>query len=470
MSKLERDLLAIKVAILKEQIEKDTKQREAQRQAGNGEAASAARAMHRGRGAKINYQSLDEVSSLVSRMTNLVDRLEHLPIATAVSGSSNPPTSTAEMIQTISLQNAQLHGILMANLLSGGEGMGSRVSRVIGPRDHHELRHANDSKPVHNTSYMNAPEGEVNHNQFYSLTGSGKLHRKSMRSGYALRKFKIAGFAVIFSLRLSKDGIKFRQSSRKVGHVLEDAGVHILEILKTQSGFAKGIEQVTLVTREGTNLVFKESFTNPKRRGGLLQDRIIGIGGSFLESLEKVQFKKYNFKLMLRQVSVTLLKDRFGAGCTSLRAFDYIISSNVQFPSKFLWSIEEKEYETAAPHRLNPRKVAPSSGRVLLLYYIAKLYLLKILCHPSEHGISDKRHSLLETNLVAIATFLFRAIQLACGHANEEVHEFYAQLPAVDYRSSWVSPQLFTAIQSWATRLKEWGTLFERELDKGEGI
>ncbi|TPX77495.1 hypothetical protein CcCBS67573_g01227 [Chytriomyces confervae] len=447
MQNLERDLIALKLAILREEIENEAKS--------GGLSSDRAGPLHRATNSNANTQpQLDDLNTLIGKMSTLVERLDRGKGlegqgSLGQGGSGGGSTNTAEMIQSITLQNAQLHGIIMANLLgsSGALGIGStQVGDVSGV--------AAGALLGPHVPGRGHEGGQLNKDSFRrnSLTAIEGRNRSVIAQGRAYRAFKVAGHAVIFIRRLMKDGRKFRESSRKVGRIMEEGEQQLVSIFKERRAFVKAIELAVTYTREGTLLWYKETFTNPRRRGTALQEKVISIGDSIIEAIERIY--------------PSLLAERFSVGCSSLRLLDYLTSRDVQLPSKRLWSVELNEIENSSAHRKNPRKHAPRTARILVLYFIAKLFFLNLLCRPTENGIVDKRNLMLETNLAVVSTFLFRAVQLACGHGAEDSREFQAQLPAGEYKTTWLSPQLVAAIQSWSVRLKDWGSKLARNRDK----
>ncbi|KAJ3289539.1 hypothetical protein HDU79_003979 [Rhizoclosmatium sp. JEL0117] len=396
------------------------------------------------------HPSLD-INALENRMTSILDRLETTATAAEAESTNHPQSNTSDLIQSIMLQNAQLHGMIMANVLAKNEAQQKRH------RGRHHLSNEDGDAPHERESVGSATSSmeSIYRRKGSLLRAETRQKTATMANIKLMRKLKGIFFAVLFSKRMLKELALFRSTSQRVGRVITEAQNQLVTLFKERKSFFKAIESVCAITKEGTNLVYKESFANPKRKGIILQEKMIQIADNIVEAIEKI--------------SVDLLNNRFGRGNSCIRAFDYLISNDVQFPSNFLWAAESREILDSYPYKGNNRKYSLPTGRILLLYFLAKTILLKVLCRPVEQGIVNKHNPLLETNMVAIAIFLFRSLQLACDHSSDggEADEFNAGLPNGDFKSSWISPQLVGAIQTWATKLKEWSVKLYRDLEKG---
>ncbi|KAJ3070844.1 hypothetical protein HDU98_006135 [Podochytrium sp. JEL0797] len=450
MNDLEQDLWNLKLAILKESIDHDIQN---SRNQGVGVATRSVSNPIVSSGGKNAVSGALDFSALESRMNTLLDHLESAASKVPASGGAdgthshlNP--STADMIQSITLQNAQLHGLIMANMVASTKrhhthGHDEEESGVPYPRSRYvEEGGSTASSAQYRRDYNDRKES--------MMRGAGPAElRRNAKSNMLKRpnkKFRRAAFLVLFLVRLIKEGAKFRESSKKVGRVIEEAETQLISVFKERKTFFKAIETVIGVTKEGTSLVYKETFANPKRRGVVLQEKVISIADLVVEAIEKI--------------SVDLLNERFGPGNACLRVFDYLISSNVQFPTNFIWAAESHDLLTSPTvRRTSTYKLSENTGRIHLLYFLAKTLLLKVLCHPVDQNIVNKHNPLLETNLVALA----RGNTLVEGDAEE----FNSALPNGDFRSSWISPQLVAAIQGWAGRLRDWSVETYRDLEKG---
>ncbi|KAJ3076927.1 hypothetical protein HDU98_011024 [Podochytrium sp. JEL0797] len=185
----------------------------------------------------------------------------------------------------------------------------------------------------------------------------------------------------------------------------------------------------------------------------MVQLKIVSVGDFLVKAIGKI--------------TVNLFNSRFGPGNACIRALDYMLSMDVQFPENYIWTAEKTELLDASRYRRNKRKISQDAGRVLILYFVAKA-VVKVFCHPVEHQIVTKKNKLLEMNMVAVLKVFFQAVQLACDHSVEEnSKEFLDSLPVGDFESTYVSPQLNDAIQKWAKRLKEWSIRIYKDLDKG---
>ena len=80
------------------------------------------------------------------------------------------------------------------------------------------------------------------------------------------------------------------------------------------------------------------------------------------------------------------------------------------------------------------------------------------MLRPVEWGFVSRHNPLLEINLTSVAVMIFKAVQIACAHAEEnQGSEFYLGITnASEFKFSWIAPALTTAIQNWAVKLKDW--------------
>ncbi|ORY50301.1 hypothetical protein BCR33DRAFT_713126 [Rhizoclosmatium globosum] len=377
------------------------------------------------------HPSLD-INALENRMTSILDRLETTATAAEAESTNHPQSNTSDLIQSIMLQNAQLHGMIMANVLAKNEAQQKGIGVDVIFQMRTEMYLMSEKVWVRPSSMES-----IYRRKGSMLRAETRQKTATMANIKLMRKLKGIFLAVLFSKRMLKELELFRNTSQRVGRVITEAQNQLVTLFKERKSFFKAIESVCAITKEGTNLVYKESFANPKRKGIILQEKMIQIADNIVEAIEKV--------------------------------LDYLISNDVQFPSNFLWAAESREILDSYPYKGNNRKYSLPTGRILLLYFLAKTILLKVLCRPVEQGIVNKHNPLLETNMVAIAIFLFRSLQLACDHSSDggEADEFNAGLPNGDFKSSWISPQLVGAIQTWATKLKEWSVKLYRDLEKG---
>ncbi|KAJ3023655.1 UNVERIFIED_CONTAM: hypothetical protein HDU68_008523, partial [Siphonaria sp. JEL0065] len=145
---------------------------------------------------------------------------------------------------------------------------------------------------------------------------------------------------------------------------------------------------------------------------------------------------------------------------------DYLISQNIQFQKYFLWAVEQRELSRAIPYSGNNSKVSESTGCIMILYFTAKI-LINIFCHAVEQGIVNKRSDLFEDNMATVLVYLFKSIQIACGHSGD-VREFKKALPdGFNYKGCHVSPSLEDALQGFGFRFRGWSLKLYTNLDKG---
>ncbi|KAI9347620.1 hypothetical protein BDR26DRAFT_931336 [Obelidium mucronatum] len=462
MDSLEQDLIALKLEILKEAIANDLKN-PTKNTSQQPPAIKPLNSRYSINPTLVNALKTSttiptELTAFTDRMNSLLDRLEASAVAPNAA-SSPDKMNTADMIQSITLQNAQLHGLIMANMMANSNNRGG----------HHRLgQHGMRGDP--NLDFGGSPYNFQGDDNFVESSGGldGIQSRTLLRGPSDMkrypkptppikkptRKLRIAIHAILFSIRMTKESRLFRSYSKKVGQVISDAETQFILVFKERKSFFKAIEAVCAITKEGTSLVYKESFANPRRKGVLVQEKVIQIGDCIIEALERI--------------SVSLITERLGPTNSILRVFDYLISKDVQYPPTYLWSAESRDLLDAPPYKKNPKKLGQETARILLLYFFAKTILLKVFTHPVDQQIVNKHNPLLETNMVTVSVFLFRGLQLACDHSGDaDADEFNAGLPNGDFKSSWISPALVTAIQAWAGRLKDWSIRLYKDLEKG---
>ncbi|KAJ3023653.1 UNVERIFIED_CONTAM: hypothetical protein HDU68_008520 [Siphonaria sp. JEL0065] len=470
MDSLEQDLIALKIAILKEEIAKDLANPSHSNTTKNEATIGATRLIQTTNANRVvnaikTANASSDFNSLADRMAALLDRLEES--STKQLNDQSPHSQTpekqnmTEMIQSITLQNSQLHGLIMANMMANVTSNPSQHQHHRGGGNNNGRRPTLDygTAPYDFSGEDGMGSSEALNAGIQSRTllrgpSDMKRYTKIPAGGKSNRRFRIAIYLVIFVVRMAKEARLFRSYSKKVGKVLADAENQFIALFKERKSFFKAIETVCTVTKDGTSLVYKETFGNPKRKGVAVQEKAIQIGDFIVEALEKI--------------TVSLITDRLGPGTSILRAFDYLISKDIQYPSTYLWSAESRDLLDSPPYKKNPKKLSQDTARVLLLYFFAKTILLKVFTHPVDQQIVNKHNPLLETNMVAVSIFLFRGLQLACDHSGEaDADEFNAGLPNGDFKTSWISPGLITAIQTWAGRLKDWSVKTFKDMDKG---
>ncbi|KAJ3098952.1 hypothetical protein HK100_004983 [Physocladia obscura] len=450
LSKLQLDLLALKLAVLKERVAADLQVYK--------EKENLSKSVLSPGNSNLPIPSLqsEDIVALTTRLSLLMDRLETKDDVTTKS------SNTADMIQQLTLQNAQLHSILMANLLRDGVG----ISTVF---EHTNRKGARQSDMENIESTFNNRDAGFFRNSTSAASVVDNEHctpeikimnSKLKQNERNPKKFRSAVLAVISVMRFIRAGNLFRRSATKVARVLATAETQTILMFKELKPFFKAIELIIVASsKEGINFVFKETFTNPKRKGITAQEKMAIAAEFIINAIENI--------------TVQAIRNRFGNYSEVLRVFDYFNSLNVEYPQKYLWTVESRNLEATSKLSNRPSSFGNQNAdsqpvaRTLLLHFLAKTLLLKVLCDPIGQKIFDKRNAIIEMNMVAMSLYLFQAIQLASfdGELDDtDTVEFNERLPVGDFKSTWTSPQLISSIQSWAVRLKDWAKTVLKDL------
>ncbi|KAJ3380937.1 hypothetical protein HDU84_005497 [Entophlyctis sp. JEL0112] len=427
VNKLRLDLFALKLAVLRERVAADiAREAEAQKSTiPNPEPQPPPKP-----------QFGEDLSLLTSRMAALLDHLES-------SKQNSTQTSTLDMLQQVTLQNAQLHGILMANLLGGSPGYRGNIARTKAAE---EIVDASVSsldvrKPDEEPRKEPAPRTVQETAEEKKNEASGKLQTFNSLSPKHPLKFKIAAISVLFTTLMVAKGKKQRGSVKHTSGIVDRAKVELVTVFKQQKPLSKALELAVALLKDGTSLIFKESFTNPKRRGIAVQEKLIPIGNAVVDAIT--------------QMTPPLFLQHFGEKSAVLCIFDYFANPSVAFPEDYLWSVEKKDISSFSV-RLGDAKKSKALQQTMALYFVAKVLLLGVLCRLNDSKFVDKKIQLLEANMASVSIFLFKAIMLACGHSEDESKEFAAGLPPGNFKSSWISLPLAAAIQMWSDRFAGW--------------
>ncbi|ORY50358.1 hypothetical protein BCR33DRAFT_846861 [Rhizoclosmatium globosum] len=327
MSSLNDDLLALKLAILRDDSQRRSlAQSQTQTQTTplrhNWQHLPPAETHH---SIQLSSASSSEAATaLETRISTLLDRFEALTTRLQKRKpkvAPEPTVTESDMLRALAQQSAQLQGLFFAEIL--GDQVVPRP-----PRIHHE-------EPQIEPKIVPAPSipsivPQQTRNVSVVIPRTPRTSVISVRPASDRvpdnRKFRIIASSVLFTVVMLKKSLAFRQNPENIDSLLKSSQEEFISLIKIQRPLFHAINLLWTVTKKPMSLVYKSSFTNPHGNGRRAHRKIVQIIDYTISAIEKI-----NLRLLIKSYKPT---------CKSLRTFDHLISTNISYPPSYIWKSE----------------------------------------------------------------------------------------------------------------------------------